>query len=295
MSINYETAMVSVIIPNYNYGEYIEDAIKSVLSQTFNNYEIIVVNNGSTDNSLEVLQKYESLVTLINQENIGQSGARNAGLIRSTGDVIAFLDADDIWEVSKLEKQISLLSAETQLVYCGVRRFDNESERTLSIHLPAHKDSCAGYFLDHPGVAIVLGGESTAIFTRELLTSVGLFDQSLNSSAGWDFFRRCSSYTNFDFVPEPLVNYRIHNRNMSSVAKGNISDIRESFFKLVKESPGSYQNQKIFKTFFKLEVSFLRTHISGKTSFDFIVTLFNLPYNLLRLHKIQLLKQKKFL
>jgi glycosyltransferase involved in cell wall biosynthesis len=87
---------VSVIIPNYNYAQYVGEAIESVIDQTYSNIEIIVVNNGSTDNSLELLKEFGDRICLVNQENLGQSGARKSGLLRATGDFIAFLDADDI-------------------------------------------------------------------------------------------------------------------------------------------------------------------------------------------------------
>ena len=97
---------VSVIIPNYNYAQYVGQAINSVLNQTYSNIEIVVVNNGSTDNSLDILKGFGDRICLVNQENLGQSGARKSGLSRATGDFIAFLDADDMWDPKKIEKQI---------------------------------------------------------------------------------------------------------------------------------------------------------------------------------------------
>ena len=89
--------LISVIIPNYNYARYLSVAISSVLSQTYPNIEIIVVNNGSTDNSIQVLRQFGSQIILLDQQNLGQSGARNSGLRAAQGDLIAFLDADDFW------------------------------------------------------------------------------------------------------------------------------------------------------------------------------------------------------
>ena len=94
---------VSVIIPNYNYAHYVGAAIESVLNQTYPDIEIVVVNNGSTDNSLEVLSKYAGKICLVNQENLGQSGSRKSGLNSATGDYIAFLEADDTWDPHRLK------------------------------------------------------------------------------------------------------------------------------------------------------------------------------------------------
>jgi len=151
---------ISVIIPNYNYARYIEQAIESVLIQSYENVELIIVNNGSTDNSLEVLEKFGDKIHLIDQPNLGQSGARNSGLSLSSGELIAFLDADDFWEPNKLEMQISLMNDATQLVYSGISPFKDPGGEKLQSVLPKYKGSCSKYFIDLPGASIVLSGEA---------------------------------------------------------------------------------------------------------------------------------------
>lgn len=255
---------VSVIIPNYNYAQYVGQAIESVLNQTYKNIEIIVVNNGSTDNSLEILQRYGNRIYLVDQENLGQSGARKSGLAKATGDFIAFLDADDIWEPTKIEKQILLFSTKTELIYCGIARFSEIDQMLISTHLPQYKGSCASAFISQPGVSIVLSGESTAIFTRELLEKVGGFDPNLNSAAGWDFFRRCSKFTEFDFVPEALTKYRIHSSNMSNSSMKTIPDIRNAYKKMFDDKEWAMAPKVIRRTIASLEFAFLKTHIKQR-------------------------------
>ena len=116
---------VSVIIPNYNYGHFIGSAITSALSQTCPPFEVIVINNGSTDDSLEILRTFGSQIQIIDQANLGQAGARNSGLRNFRGDFVAFLDADDYWEPEKLELQLRLVSANTEFVFSGINRFNN--------------------------------------------------------------------------------------------------------------------------------------------------------------------------
>ena len=251
----------SVIIPNYNYAQYIGHAIESVLRQSYQNIELIVINNGSTDNSLDVLQTFNKDIILIDQPNLGQSGARNSGLRKATGEYIAFLDADDVWEPSKLEKQVPLLTEGTQLVYCGIAPFREASSRCMPILLPTYKGDCMRFFIEHPGVSIVLSGESTAIFSRELLEKVGFFDAVLNSTAGWDFFRRCSRVTNFDFVDEPLVNYRLHATNMSNSKKNVIFDMRRAYSKLFADEDWVISEREELKVLKSLELSFFKTHL----------------------------------
>ncbi len=255
---------VSVIIPNYNYARYVGQAIESVLNQTYSNIEVIVVNNGSTDDSLEVLKEFGDRICLINQENLGQSGARKSGLAKAKGEFIAFLDADDTWEPQKIEKQLLLFRPMTQLVYCGIRHFNESHTNEFSINLPRFSGPCASAFIDQPGVSIVLSGESTAIFTRELLEKVGGFDPDLNSAAGWDFFRRCSKFTEFDFVPDALTNYRIHGANMSNNGLNTIPDIRKAYKKLFQDESWEVSSRIVRRTVVSLEYSFLKTHLKQR-------------------------------
>ena len=252
---------ISVIIPNYNYARYLDQAIQSVLKQSYDNLELIVVNNGSTDNSLEILEKYEHEIRLVNQPNLGQSGARNSGLSLSTGEFIAFLDADDFWEPTKLEMQSMLMDSATQLVYCGISPFKDPGNEKLPSVVPKYRGDCASYFLDFPGASIVLSGESTVLFSRDLLLKVGLFDLELNSTAGWDFFRRCSRYTNFDFVSEPLVNYRLHSSNMSNSNNQVILDMRQAYSKLFEDKDWPIPNKNKIAIRRTLEWSYFKTYL----------------------------------
>ena len=253
--------LVSVIIPNFNYARFLTEAIASIQAQTYSNTEIIVVNNGSTDNSLDLLKQFGSQIKLIDQENLGQSGARNSGLKAAKGDLIAFLDADDFWQKDKLEKQIPLINSQTQLVYSGILRFRDDTREVEAILEPQYKGNCHHYFTDLSAVSIVLSGESTSLFTRNLLKLVGNFDLELNSASGWDFFRRCSILTRFDFVPEPLTNYRIHSKNMSNSSSNNIRDIRKAYRNLFSDKMWMITNVQKKQIIKRLEVSFVKTYI----------------------------------
>ena len=254
---------ISVIIPNYNYARFLDQAIQSVLKQTYGNLELIVVNNGSTDNSLKVVEKYGSQILLIDQANLGQSGARNSGLSVAKGDLVAFLDADDFWEPNKLEIQIQLINESTQLVYCGIRQFEDPGDDNKRVLLPKYRGDCSNNFIDLPGASIVLSGESTALFSRDLLEKVGFFDAGLNSTAGWDFFRRCSRLTNFDFVNQPLVNYRLHASNMSKSNTKVIQDMRLAYFKLFNDNDWLIPEEKEFEITRKLEWSYFKTYLKS--------------------------------
>ena len=266
--------LVSVIIPNYNYARYLSKAIDSALNQTYSNLEVVVVTNGSTDNSLDVLKEYGNKIKLVDQINLGQSGARNSGLQQAKGDYLAFLDADDYWHATKIEKQISYFNSNVELVYCGISRFFETENQLLSHGLPQFRGDCSQYFVTRPGVSIVLSGESTAIFTRSLFEKVGVFDGELNSAAGWDFFRRCSKLTKFEFVPEPLTYYRVHDSNMSNSSSDNICDSRKAYKKLLADDQWKLGRAPKRKLLLTLEFTYLKTQLKEYNFKDSLTSLF---------------------
>lgn len=226
--------LISVIILNYNHAPFLDSCINSVLNQSYRRVEILVVENGSTDSSMKVLEKFASSVTLITlKENVGQAEGRNLGIREAKGELIAFLDSDDLWKNHKLEVQQKLISSERQLVYSNatVRNSDFEYEIRSE-----YEGQCGRFFFSPKMPAVVLCGESSALLTRDLLNKVGAFDPILNSSSGWDFFRRCSEYTSFGLVNEPLVVYRIHEGNMSKSLMSGASDRQTAFFKAMMSS-----------------------------------------------------------
>src|SRR5687768_8169523 len=127
--------LISVIIPNYNYGIYLGQAIDSVLKQTYSKVEIIVVDDGSTDNSQDILIKYKEKITFIKQANKGVGAARNTGVKNSSGEFVSFLDSDDIWLPTKLERQLEVMLADDEigLITCGTREFNTKTNEILEI------------------------------------------------------------------------------------------------------------------------------------------------------------------
>lgn len=122
--------LVSVIIPVYNSDKYLEQTLESVFAQTYKSIEIIVVNDGSTDGSREILRRYENIITIIDQNNTGQAVARNNGVNRSNGQLLAFLDSDDLWDKHKIERQVAIIDEFPEAIgtYCDVRRINSDNE-----------------------------------------------------------------------------------------------------------------------------------------------------------------------
>lgn len=138
-----ENQKVSVIIPTYNLARYINETVDSVLGQTYKNYEIIIVDDGSTDNTKEALSEYGGKITYIFQENQGVSAARNKGIKEAKGEYIAFLDADDLWLKDKLELQIGLMNSnpEVAMIFTDGESFNEEGLIKASLrHSPKYLD-----------------------------------------------------------------------------------------------------------------------------------------------------------
>lgn len=216
---------VSVIIPSFNAMKYLPRTMKSVLSQSFNDAEIIVVNDGSTDDTERwVLSIDDPRIKIITQENKGLAGARNTGILNSQGEFIAFLDADDIWEPTKLEKQVKALEEDmsVSLVYTWVAYIDEQDNPTgRVIRNVAEGDVWA----DLTQRNIVESG-SVAMVRKNCFDEVGLFDQSLGSYVeDWDMWLRMSTKYRFKVLKEPLVYYR----QVSSSASRNWEAMERSF------------------------------------------------------------------
>lgn len=208
------TAKVSVIIPTYNYGRFIAEAIESVLEQAYPASEIIVVDDGSTDDTEIVVAKFGEKVQYIKQANGGVCAARNNGFAKSTGDIIAFLDADDTWMPEKIEKQVAKFAedAEIGLVHCGTREFDSASGETRALQIEGKEGWVANEHIlfDKP---VINFSSSVLMISRKAIDDVGGFDTRLKNGEDWEFCLRVARKYKVGFVPEALVNYRNHGLN----------------------------------------------------------------------------------
>jgi glycosyltransferase involved in cell wall biosynthesis len=233
--------LVSVIIPSYNYIDYIGKCLESVLSQDYSRIELIVVDDGSTDGTVELLKNFGGISKLILQENRGVSIARNRGLLEATGDFIAFLDADDFWDVSKISKQVRVaLSTQSDLVYSGVNLVNPEGVVVTGAIDPQYEGDCSQYFRKYPTRAIITLGTSNALFRKNLIAQSGILDPALSISADWDFFRRYCDFARVSRNNERLVFYRQHPENMSSYSKSFVSDVVKMILKMITDDRQKY-------------------------------------------------------
>jgi glycosyltransferase involved in cell wall biosynthesis len=203
----------SVIITTYNYGLFVRESINSVLSQTYKNFELIIVDDGSEDGTREIVSEYvlDERVKYFYQDNAGQPKAKNRGISESRGEVIAFLDADDIWESTKLEKQMPLFADLDVGVVYSRRKWINP----VGIEVPGNERVLRrGKILDYIFVDNFVCFSSSVI-RRSYLEQVGFFDESLPMGIDYDLWIRLACVCKFDFVDEALVRYRTGHANLS--------------------------------------------------------------------------------
>jgi len=202
---------VSVIIPTYNAGPSICQAVDSVLDQTFADYEIIVIDDGSTDDTRERLEPYSGRIRYIYQENRERSAARNNGIRCARGEYSAFLDADDYWLPDKLAKQVALLDThpELGLVFAWAAAFDSRGRvlRTLGTDFPAEGAEGMDAF---EMLALRTSPPTLTVVARlACIREAGMFDQQVCQGEDWGLWLRIALRHKIGFVPEILAYYRL--------------------------------------------------------------------------------------
>jgi len=227
---------ISVIIPAYNYARYLNQAIESVLGQTLSPHEVIVVDDGSTDDTATVLAAYRERVCVLRQPNQGVAAARNYGARTATGELLAFLDADDYWLHHKLELQRDRFLADPDLglVHCGYEEVD------VSGNMLGHKylQGLEGWVADEMLLfsrPVILGGGSGFLLPRKTFFTLGGFDERLSTSADWDLFQRIARRARVGFVPEVLLRYRRHGSNMHGNVRAMEHDMLLAYQKAFAE------------------------------------------------------------
>jgi glycosyltransferase involved in cell wall biosynthesis len=214
--MNSVSSLISVVIVNRNYAAFLRESIESVLEQDYPNLELIVVDDHSTDNSWGIIESFVGRLVGVRTSGVGVAKARNIGVQECKGRYLAFLDSDDFWEPEKLSSQMKKFeNAEVGAVYCGVRKFGESINPASQIIVPQFRGDCATYFRRWPMHAVILLASSGILVDRSKVDFEFWFNPKLSVSADWDLARRICDRTQVEFVENALVNYRIHNSNMS--------------------------------------------------------------------------------
>lgn len=206
--------LISVIIPTYNRALYLADAIGSVFRQSFTDYEIVVVDDGSTDDSKKIIAPYLDRLRYVYQENMGEAAARNRGIREARGKWVAFLDSDDMWEPRALETlvQASGIYPKAGLIAMRGRMIRTNGTRTERI---IGKKSAGPFY----STASLLWGDGGGVLMpmirKSIFEKTGVFDETIASATDCDMWLRISFHTQMVCVHEPLLLCRLHEDNLS--------------------------------------------------------------------------------
>lgn len=211
---------VSVIIPTYNRDKYLEKAIRSVLKQTYKNYELIVVDDGSTDKTKKIVKKYvkkyPKKVRYIYQDNRGPSAARNTGILNAKGKYITFLDSDDEYLPKMLKRQIAYMKKRPKCRFLYTWYYDISSNGKIkrkrkTKKFRTKKGLQRGLFFRKLTIRT-----STVMIQKKVFKKTGLFNEKYWYSQDWDMWLRIAKYHRGHCLKEPLAKYRQHDSNRSS-------------------------------------------------------------------------------
>lgn len=200
---------VSVIVPVYNQEKYIEECVQSVLGQSYKDFELVVVDDGSTDKTPEILKKFGSKFRYIRQKNKGASAALNAGIKASKGDFLAWLSSDDVYLPTKLDEQMKFFEEhpEASLVYTDFCVIDEKGKILREVRLPFYPNK-KDFILNMIRGNFING--SSVVFKKECIDRIGFFDESMVLHADENMWFRMLKHFSFGSVPKVLLKYREH-------------------------------------------------------------------------------------
>jgi glycosyltransferase involved in cell wall biosynthesis len=246
--------LVSVIIPTYNRSRFLSETLDSVLNQTYKDTEIIVVDDGSTDGTAQLVRKYARRIRYIYQKRSERSSARNRGVRESCGEYVAFLDSDDLWLPEKIERQVKVLNEKREIgvVYTDVQ-FIDECGRAYegTICWAALQRKRRSLYEDLMTRNVISGSASSVLLRRECLETAGPFDEGMNACEDLDLWRRLAAHYRFHKIDLPLVKLRVHVENtqdrLGTMAKGYETILWKIWRQETPPKSAGYKNEAIIK------------------------------------------------
>jgi len=264
---------ISVIIPVFNAASFLHDSIESILNQTFSDFELIILNDKSTDESLEIIKKFQSkdnrIIIIDKEQNVGPADLRNEGINAARGKFIALMDADDIAIPTRFEKQIKVLKNNPEIGVCGTWFTFFGQKKNKIIKHNVHNDAIKVAFLHSCNI-----GNPTVMLKKEVLGELK-FDNYYIIAEDYDLWSRLLAKTNFYNIPESLLNYRQHPNNISKTK----IDGANRFVKQVKIN--QLHNLNIDSTDPKIEFYLNAVSFKKGLSTEEIIETINVSKNLL--------------
>lgn len=234
--------LVSVVIPSFNMADYLPFAIQSVLDQSYDNYEVVIVDDGSTDNTKEVVEKFlvNEKVNYFYQENCGLACARNAGIKVSNGEFIALCDADDVWSTDKLEKQMPGFAGSENIgvVYTNAAPMSVAGEKGEPFIAKRYSGKITGKLLINNFVS-----GSASIIRRKCFDEVGFYDQTLTTGEDYDLWLRISTKYEYLYIDIVTYFYRSWEGQMSKNYRRMIENGIKIMEKFLSQNPGIVEQE----------------------------------------------------
>ncbi len=246
--------LVSVVIATYNMGQYLPDAVESVLNQNWQNLEVIVIDDGSEDNTEENIVRFneDSRFRYIRTNNQGQPKAKNRGLAESKGQFVGFCDADDLWHPDKLMLQMPLFgNPSVGVVYSEVSYIN---EVGVKVKKPRPYSRYSGKVTSQLAIKNFIPFGS-AMIRRSCIDQEGAFDESLPMGIDWDLWLRYSLNWEFQYLPQKTYIYRIWPGQMSNNYRGRYDNAIRILTKFTQEYPGTLPDQVVSRAWADMYVS----------------------------------------
>ena len=247
---------VSVVIPVYNGSDFMREAIDSALNQTYRNIEVIVVNDGSSDNSEEIAKSYGNKIIYFYKENGGVASALNLGIKKMTGEYFSWLSCDDVYFPEKINEQINCIkyNRDVLVVYSNVEYIDeNSNPISKTSHEKVHSIEKLNDGL-YPVLKGLANGCSIMI-SKKCFDSIGMFDETLQTSNDYDMWFRLFRISKIQFIPKVLIKYRLHKNQGTKTSNVYIKESNELWIKIM-ESMTTDEMLKIEKSVYEFYTKF---------------------------------------
>jgi glycosyltransferase involved in cell wall biosynthesis len=263
---------ISIITPSFNQGNYIEETIRSVLLQDYPNLEYIVIDGGSTDSTLQILKKYEAFLTWISEPDEGQTDAINKGLKKTSGEIVAYLNSDDVYEPGTLKRIATLFNQkkDVAMVYGDVIHIDERS-RFLEFHKTGELDfqrylMAGEFYLPQPSV----------FFRKNVINRIGVFNKNLHLAMDYDYWLKIILNFNICYAPVTFSEARIYRQAKSSALDYRYFDELLSVYSFLFANYPRLEpmRKKVFGyAYFAGALTFMRRHYFNKAAKNFKIAL----------------------
>jgi len=226
--VDFDYPLVSIITPSYNSGKFIEETILSIINQSYKRIEYIIIDGKSTDNTIDIIKKYEKICSFRSESDFGQSEAINKGWLSAKGDILAYINADDTYFQETVEIVVNYFrqNPDVMMIYGDFSIIDINSKKILFVkseQFDLKKLICLNNFI----------GQPTVFFRKEIIKKIGLLDTNLHYVMDLDFWIRIGSRYKIVYIPKNLANFRIHAKS-KTISEGYHKSLTEHIYILNK-------------------------------------------------------------